>query len=131
MIHTFGKNDTGNGKGEPSFIGRSIPRKYLLVCLLGLVIFSAGLLMATSSQLLKDYNSSRSYYHFQPTEDSFSVRTCGVMVAELGTMIASAGFLAAGFRSEELNWQTRSALLGSCLGLYMFMLFFLLIYGLT
>lgn len=131
MIHTFGKNDTGNGKGEPSFIGRSIPQKYLLVCLLGLVIFSAGLLMATSSQLLKDYNSSRSYDRFQPTEDSFSVRTYGVMMAELGTMIASAGFLAAGFRSEELNWQTRSALLGSCLGLYMFMLFFLLLFGLT
>ena len=129
MIHTFGKNDTG--KGGPSFIGRSIPRKYLLVCLFGLVLFSTGLLMATSSQLLKDYNSSRSYDRFQPTEDSFSVRTCGVVVAELGTMIASAGFLAAGFRSEELNWQTRSALLGSCLGLYMFMLFFLLIFGLT
>ena len=129
MIHTFGKNDTG--KNEPSFIGRSIPRKYLLVCLLGLVLFSTGLLMTTSSQLLKDYNSSRSYDRFQPTEDSFSIRTCGVMMAELGTMIASAGFLAAGFRSEELNWQTRSALLGSCIGLYMFMLFFLLIYGLT
>ena len=131
MIHTFGKNDTGNGKGEPSFIGRSIPRKYLLVCLFGLVLFSTGLLMATGSHLLKEYDDSSYHSRTHATEGSLVVRTCGVVMAELGTMIASAGFLAAGFRSEELNWQTRSALLGSCLGLYMFMLFFLLIYGLT
>ena len=111
---------------------RSIPRKFLVVCLVGLILFAGGLILATGSQLLKDNSYNYGYYSdHHSTGDSRFVRTVGVILAELGILVSVSGFLSAAFLTSGLDRQTRVALLGSSFGLTFIMVIFALIFGLT
>ncbi len=123
----FGKNDK-EIKSEQS---SPIPKKFLIVCLIGLILFTGGLTLAMGSHLLKDSRSNYSYTSYESTEQSVMVRTIGMMMAGVGTVVAIAGFLSASFLSEKIDRHTRVALLGSGVGLLFVLLFMTLIFGLT
>ena len=111
---------------------RSVPQKYLMICLIGLIIFTTGLMLVMGSHMLKadhtNYNDSISY---RTTELSYAIRAIGIMFASSGIAVSIAGFLSAAFLSDGLDKNTRATLLGSGVGLLFMLLFFTLIYGLT
>lgn len=130
----FGNNNNENGEKIKilPISTKPVPRKYLIICLIGLIIFTTGLMMVMSSHMLKDdytnYNESISY---RTSELSYVIRTIGIMFASSGIAVSIAGFLSAAFLSDGLDKNTRTALLGSGIGLLFMLLFFTLIYGLT
>ena len=111
---------------------RSIPMKFLVLCLVGLILFAGGLAFATGSQLLKNRNNGYDYYpDYHSTDGSRIMRTEGVIMAEIGALLFMSGLLSAGFLANGLDRQTRTALLGSSFGLMFLLLIFTLIFGLT
>ena len=122
----FEKND--KDAGEPSI---PIPKKFLIICLVGLILFAGGMTLAMGSHLLKDARTNYSYTSYESTEHSVMVRVIGVMMAGIGVVVAISGFLSASFLSEGIDRHTRVALLGSGVGLLFVLLFMTLIFGLT
>ena len=123
----FGKNDK-DIKSEPS---NPIPKMFLIVCLVGLILFAGGMTLAMGSHLLKDGSTNYSYTRYSSTDQSIMARTIGVIMAGIGVTVAIAGFLSASFLSEGIDRHTRVALLGSGVGLLFVLLFMTLIFGLT
>ena len=123
----FGKNDK-DIKSEPS---NPIPKMFLIVCLVGLILFAGGMTLAMGSHLLKDADTYYSRTSYSSTEQSVMARTIGVIMAGIGVTVAVAGFLSASFLSEGIDRHTRVALLGSGVGLLFVLLFMTLIFGLT
>ena len=123
----FEKND----KAPASELSNPIPKKFLIICLVGLIFFAGGLTLAMGSHLLKDGNTNYSYTSYYSTEQSVMVRTIGVILASIGIIVAIAGLLSASFLSERIDRHTRVALLGSGIGLLFVLLFMALIFGLT
>lgn len=122
------KKKPGENESRPTI---PIPREFLIVCLVGLIVFAGGLTLATGSHLLKSRNSAYGYSEYRSTDDSIMVRTVGVILAEIGTILTISGFLSAGFIAKGLDRQTRVGLLGSSFGLLFVLLIFTLIFGLT
>jgi hypothetical protein len=111
---------------------RSVPRRYFIVCMLGLLLFTTGLVTVTGSRLIKEDRYDYYGYHYTERSDlSEVVQGYGVMLAEIGIGILITGLLAACFLTENLTPQTRTAFLGSSFGLLFLLLIFTLIYGLT
>ena len=114
-----------------SVITSSIDKKYLTICLIGLMIFSAGMTLAMGSHFLKDAETYYSHTSYSSTWQSMMVGITGIMAASIGIVVGIAGFLSAGFISEGLDNKTRVSLLGSGVGLLFVLLFITLIFGLT
>ena len=122
------------GKNEKEIISEPsgpIPKRFLIICLVGLILFAGGLTLAMGSHLLKDANAYYSHTNYESTEQSVMVRTIGMMMAGIGTVVAIVGFLSASFLSDRIDRHTRVALLGSGVGLLFVLLFVTMIFGLT
>jgi len=123
----FGKTEK-DSKSEPS---NPVPKKFLILCLVGLILFAGGMTLAMGSHLLKDGHTDYSYTRYSSTEQSIMARTIGIIMAGVGITIAIAGLLSASFLSEKIDRHTRVALLGSGVGLLFVLLFMTLIFGMT
>lgn len=108
-----------------------VPRKFLIICLVGLILFAGGLALATGSHLLKGNNDYGYYTDYHSMDNFMMVRTAGVIMAEIGPLISVSGLLSASFLSCDIDRQMRVGLLGSGFGLLFMLLIFTLIFGLT
>lgn len=101
---------------------RAMEKKFLTVCIAGLILLAGGMVLGIGSYLLKDGSWQYSHYEYGHTDESLLARTAGLILAFLGMVTLIVGLLWAFFLSETSERQTRMALLGSATGL-LFILF--------
>lgn len=109
---------------------KSIEKRFLVLSLVGLILFAGGMTLAMGSQLLKDRHSDYYYYEYDSTDESVMVRTAGAMISGLGILTTIAGLLSAGFLSRNIDSRTRVMLIGAGTGLLFVMMIITLIFSL-